>query len=133
MLYELIINEVSNQLNIPVDLIKERNRERKYTIARQMCYGTIYSLKQKGYNLGYIQLSKIFKHDHSTGINSKKSHLNDYQTNEIYRNDFDVFFNKILKNINIKDFTNYSLFTILYIDNTDLKQKLTDKINELCL
>lgn len=133
MLYELIINEVSNQLNIPVDLIKERNRERKYTLARQMCYGTICSLKQKGYNLGYIQLSEIFKHDHSTGINSKKSHLNDYQTNEIYRNDFDVFFNKILKNINIKDFTNYSLFTILYIDNTDLKQKLTDKINELCL
>jgi hypothetical protein len=131
MIYELIIKEISTELNIPVDLIKGRNRERTYTLARQMCYGIIHSLKEKGFNLGYVQLSKIFKHDHSTGINSKKSHLNDYQTNEIYKNNFDVFFNKISKNINIKDFTNYKLFSLLYIDNNDLKQKLTDKIKEI--
>jgi len=79
-----IIRFVSESLNYSYKDILVSGRQRKFSMARNMCY----SLIRQNTDLTLIETAQIFKKDHTTVIHGLRVHDNDMKTNDRYAETF---------------------------------------------
>ena len=92
-----IITLTAKYLNLNVEDIISKSREQKYVYARSMIVKLCFDVIQ---NVTYQEVgNKIGHRDHSTIIQSKKSHDNLYQTHEPYRRNYDELKHYVKSNI----------------------------------
>lgn len=80
-----IVDFVAKEYDYTVDMLVNSGRIRAMAQVRSVCYVILRDLT----TLTLKEVAKIFKKDHTTVIHGIKSHYNDFQTNEIYRQKFE--------------------------------------------
>lgn len=80
-----IIEFIANEYEYTSDILINSGRTRAIAQVRSVCYVMLRQLT----NLTLVEVAKLFKKDHTTVLHGIKTHYNDLQTNELYRQKYE--------------------------------------------
>ena len=91
-IFSQVLNAFSSSLGLTSRAILSHRRHRPLNICRQM----IVAMLRDYYHFSYTSIGVHMHRDHSTIINRYRCHGNDYQTNGVYRRQYDNILKQIL-------------------------------------